>query len=122
MAAPGISEGWSLLSGIEALEAPLGLPFGGATWLRETDVAELLASGKPLARRLVDLEFLLLPLKACGLVVDNADCDGRLCYSLTAAGRRRFRAYIAALEQVVRDAAAGEAPPAADPRPGLAGA
>lgn len=41
--------------------------------------------------------------------------------ALTAAGRKRFRAYIAELEQVVRDAAAAEAP-APRTRPGLAGA
>jgi DNA-binding transcriptional ArsR family regulator len=39
--------------------------------------------------------------------------------ALTAAGRRRFRAYLAELEQVLADAAAASAEA---PRPGLAGA
>jgi DNA-binding transcriptional ArsR family regulator len=43
--------------------------------------------------------------------------------AMTAAGRKRFREYIAELEQVVRDAAGAESPAAGRrPRPGLAGA
>src|SRR5438477_12709021 len=40
---------------------------------------------------------------------------------LTSAGRKRFREYLAALEQVIRDAA-GEDEKAGEVRPGLAGA
>ena len=63
-------------------------------------------------------------LAAEGLVKVTKTFAGRrplTTCALTAAGRKRFRAYIAELEQVVRDAAAAEEP-APRTRPGLAGA
>ncbi|HUR52792.1 MAG TPA: transcriptional regulator [Gemmataceae bacterium] len=41
---------------------------------------------------------------------------------LTPTGRRRFRAYLGHLEQVIRDAALADAPAEPEGRPGLAGA
>ena len=62
-------------------------------------------------------------LAADGLVKVTKTFAGRRPLTtcvLTAAGRKRFKSYIAELEQVVRDAAAAE--PAPHARPGLAGA
>ncbi len=85
---------------------PGGLSFG--------DLARLCALTDGNLSRHLDV------LAADGLVKVTKAFAGRRPLTtcvLTAAGRKRFRAYIAELEQVVRDAAA-----AAEVRPGLAGA
>jgi DNA-binding transcriptional ArsR family regulator len=66
-------------------------------------------------------------LAEAGLVKITKGFDGRrplTTGALTAAGRKRFREYLAQLEQVLRDAAAQTAGDGAKPRarPGLAGA
>ena len=65
-------------------------------------------------------------LAEAGLVKITKTFEGRRPLTtcvLTAHGRKRFREYLAQLEQVLRDAAAQEdAAGAATPRPGLAGA
>jgi DNA-binding MarR family transcriptional regulator len=63
-------------------------------------------------------------LAKAGLIEVRKGYDGRrplTTCKITAVGRRRFREYLAELEQVLRDAAVrAEAKPAADPPPGLA--
>jgi DNA-binding MarR family transcriptional regulator len=89
---------------------PGGLSFG--------DLARLCALTDGNLSRHLDV------LAADGLVKVTKTFAGRRPLTtcvLTAAGRKRFRAYIAELEQVVRDAVAAEAT-APRARPGLAGA
>lgn len=83
-AEPMVSEAWPWLSQIEALQAA-GISAGPI--VRETDLARV-AYGSPERRRLIDLEYVLLPLKAAGLVDDATDVAGRVFYSLTPHGRR----------------------------------
>ena len=87
---------------------PVGLSFG--------DLARLCALTDGNLSRHLDV------LAAEGLVKVTKAFAGRrplTTCTLTPPGRKRFRAYIAELEQVVRDAAAAAEPAA---RPGLAGA
>jgi hypothetical protein len=55
------------------------------TAVRETDLAQA-DYGSPERRRLIDLEFALLPLKAAGLIRDWPDAHGRIYYAMTDTG------------------------------------
>ena len=80
VAAFDVQHAWRLLTTLGELAVTTHLHWVGAAWVRETALAESLGTN------IAGIEFLSLPLKQRGLVADGIDQDGRVAYSLTAAG------------------------------------